>query len=483
MDAKFNDPAFKQFVDEVSPRTVRGIQPVFIAEFFTILQILWEIYQILKKLGVFSAWFQKRQVRLALKKASITEKEIALKKIRDGLSPVPVLARFLVLSFALLAPVSQAADGIFSSTMGDVVVQGRERFHTGYKRNLRQLERMQFRSFPEWQGKGDPIPAEFNWADKCGKLAVENQGGCGSCWWFGTKGAFSDHIQCSDHKNGQDLISGQWGIDCSGGGSCGGGNVIFDAFMSPRGAVWTSEYGPYRARNSRCDKSKVVYHEQGITTGRVTAPGGGRARVEDIQRAIMETGTVAICGAARSLASGGWVEIINGQTNHCYRTPGWKEGSLHGKKAGVYWDVINNWLKSDGSLWGDEGHAYVRASNDGVSLAGSVITEAFYITYKPVCEPQPVADAGPEQSILNAVGHPDHTQIGTPALKDMSYSWSPAASLSDPTDAQPLARPKKTTVYTVKVTSPCGTSEAKVTVRVFNKVLKSDGVYVMKEIK
>lgn len=82
------DGEFTKWVDSVSPRKA-GVQPVFIAELFLVLQILWEIYQMLKKFGFFSAWFQTMKVRRAMKREEVKDKEIYLKKVRDGLvSPV-----------------------------------------------------------------------------------------------------------------------------------------------------------------------------------------------------------------------------------------------------------------------------------------------------------------------------------------------------------------------------------------------------------
>lgn len=70
------DAGFQKFLDTVSPRRPDGVQEVFIAELFLILQILWEIYQILKRLGFFKAWFQTIKVKAAMK-ASSKEKKLA----------------------------------------------------------------------------------------------------------------------------------------------------------------------------------------------------------------------------------------------------------------------------------------------------------------------------------------------------------------------------------------------------------------------
>ena len=79
---------FMKFVDGVSPR-VAGVQPVFIEELFLILQYLWEIYQILKSLGFFKAWFETMKVKRAMRGKTTAEKELALLKVKMDLV-VPV---------------------------------------------------------------------------------------------------------------------------------------------------------------------------------------------------------------------------------------------------------------------------------------------------------------------------------------------------------------------------------------------------------
>lgn len=82
------DGSFTKWVDSVSPRKA-GVQQVFIAELFLVLQILWEIYQIMKKFGFFKAWFETMKVRRAMRREEVKDKEVYLMHVRDGLiSPV-----------------------------------------------------------------------------------------------------------------------------------------------------------------------------------------------------------------------------------------------------------------------------------------------------------------------------------------------------------------------------------------------------------
>jgi hypothetical protein len=74
------------------------------------------------------------------------------------------------------------------------------------------------------------------------------------------------------------------------------------------------------------------------------------------------------------------------------------------------------------------------------------------------CEPQPVADAGPDRSICLG----DSTTVGTPAQAGHSYSWSPTGA----TTAQVNVSPSSTTSYTVTATTTCGSAQDSVVVSV-----------------
>jgi hypothetical protein len=60
-------------------------------------------------------------------------------------------------------------------------------------------------------------------------------------------------------------------------------------------------------------------------------------------------------------------------------------------------------------------------------------------------------------------------KIGTPALPETTYSWSPSDTLDSPLSPEPMASPKKTTLYTVTATTKCGSATSSVAVRVFRK--------------
>jgi gliding motility-associated-like protein len=72
----------------------------------------------------------------------------------------------------------------------------------------------------------------------------------------------------------------------------------------------------------------------------------------------------------------------------------------------------------------------------------------------------PNANAGPDVTICEG------QSANLSASGGVTYSWSPAAGLSNPNIANPVASPTETTTYTVTVTSTCGTNSDDMTVTV-----------------
>lgn len=85
-------------------------------------------------------------------------------------------------------------------------------------------------------------------------------------------------------------------------------------------------------------------------------------------------------------------------------------------------------------------------------------TNGFSIPAACQCSPQPIANAGPNQTI--AAG--GSATIGTAAQAGHTYSWSPGGA----TTAQITVSPATTTTYTVTATTTCGSASDSVTVTV-----------------
>lgn len=88
-------------------------------------------------------------------------------------------------------------------------------------------------------------------------------------------------------------------------------------------------------------------------------------------------------------------------------------------------------------------------------------------TVEVFVESAPVADAGADVSIGDCPGQSTTLDASASTGKNITYSWSPAASLSDATIANPVASPAATTTYTLTITDEFGcTSTDQVTVTV-----------------
>jgi extracellular elastinolytic metalloproteinase len=85
-------------------------------------------------------------------------------------------------------------------------------------------------------------------------------------------------------------------------------------------------------------------------------------------------------------------------------------------------------------------------------------TNGFQVPPECLCNPQPIADAGPDQAVC--VG--GSVTLGTAARPDTTYLWTPGGE----TTAQITVSPTTTTVFTVRATTSCGSTTDSVTVTV-----------------
>ncbi len=85
-------------------------------------------------------------------------------------------------------------------------------------------------------------------------------------------------------------------------------------------------------------------------------------------------------------------------------------------------------------------------------------TNGFQVPPECACQPQPIADAGPDEQICLG----ESAILGTPAQSGHSYSWSPGGQST----AQITVSPAATTTYTVTATTTCGSAQDSVTVTV-----------------
>lgn len=292
----------------------------------------------------------------------------------------PILITILMLFSSIYAQ----ADNLTGFKPYPSVKIGSQEYFTGYQPKQKPLN-AQYRSFSPNKGAMafEPIPKEFSMKESVQRIFRQL---CGDCWAQGAITAFENIISWFDKAS--TFLSRQAQIDCSNFGSCGGGQLSMEALVT-KGATNESDY-PYKGSNGKCKAYPVRYKAlDSFYVKNLTWP--------ELQRALLETGALEVCGASSALKSGGWVSSNpSGRVDHCYALVGWYDGLTHGKPAGSYGIIANSW----GSGWGDNGFGYYLLAKDGINLDGDVITEAQGVIYKPACFPQPVANAGPEHHIL-----------------------------------------------------------------------------------
>lgn len=274
-----------------------------------------------------------------------------------------------------------------------MIVNGVKQY-LGYHPTWEQYDGARFKNFNDYSGRtaGETVPAEFDFR-LVGASPVRRQM-CGDCWAQGGISAWEFNVTAADRSSR--VFSVQDVIDNSGFGSCGGGQLSL-AHME-KGAALESEY-PYKGRTGS-RRSDVKRYEAAIEVGYLRGADGKFPTLQDIQRAIMETGALEVCGSASALGSGGRQDTIrSGSTNHCYALVGWLDGKAHGWLDATYLIIKNSWGDSsnsklspdNGKGWGDKGYGYYPlAKGDGVHLKGSVITEIQWARYKPLPPPEPV---------------------------------------------------------------------------------------------
>lgn len=266
---------------------------------------------------------------------------------------------------------------------GVVVIDG-EKYFTGYRPTEKQYEGAVYRDFPVWE-VSQPIPEELDFT----KIAPPNvvRQPCNDCWAQGAAMAFEGVIGWLDRASRS--ISRQAIIDCSGFGTCArGGEISVGFFMSPKGAVYTSDY-PQVGRDQRCQSSRLNFMEQARSVGMIRGSRGSLFKVEDLQRAIMAHGPLEVCGASSSLGGFDRDGFISknrrGGADHCWAMYGWLNGVAQGKPKGVYGIFVNSWGKN----WGKDGIVYLRLAQDDVNLDGGAVTEAAFIDYKDAPNQKP----------------------------------------------------------------------------------------------
>lgn len=218
------------------------------------------------------------------------------------------------------------------------------------------------------------LPSAYNWCGAHGGCtSVRDQGGCGSCWAFGTVGPLEAHLQAAGQT--ADLAE-QYLVSCNTSGwGCDGGWFAHDYHEwrkppseSQAGAVLESAF-PYVASDAAC--AGPYYHPHKIADWYYVEDSYTTPSVDAIKQAIYDYGPVAVAVCVDSAFQGYDGGVFDPATacneiNHAVVLVGWND-------AEQTWTLRNSW----GSDWGEGGYMRIRY---GVSRVGYA---ANYVIYTP----------------------------------------------------------------------------------------------------
>ncbi len=220
------------------------------------------------------------------------------------------------------------------------------------------------------------LPTSFDWRSQGGCTPVRDQGGCGSCWAFGTVAVLEAAILI---RHGIEVdLSEQWLLNCNRDGfSCSGGWFAHDYHQwkvdscGHVGAVLESN-APYAATEQACNCS--LPHSYRIDSWDYIGPDGdsdGVPDVEAIKQAIMTYGPVSaavyVDAPFTAYTGGVFNASAAGSVNHAIVLVGWDDAQ---GRSGV-WILRNSW----GEYWGESGYMRIEY---GCSSVGH---SACYVDY------------------------------------------------------------------------------------------------------
>lgn len=214
------------------------------------------------------------------------------------------------------------------------------------------------------------LPTSFDWRTLSGCPPVRNQGGCGSCWAFGTLGA----VECAILIRDQYLVdlSEQWLVSCNTYNySCDGGWWAYDFLIdtpdecSKIGALLESDF-PYTATDAACVCAARTYR---LSSWAEVNPSVSIPSVDAIKQAIMTYGPVAVAVRVDSAFTAYHDGVFNasavGAVNHAVVLVGWDDSQ---GAAGV-WFLRNSW----GSGWGESGYMRIAYGCSSVGYGATYV--------------------------------------------------------------------------------------------------------------
>lgn len=265
------------------------------------------------------------------------------------------------------------------------------------------------------------LPERFDWRDVNGTdytTPVKNQGGCGSCWAFGTVGPLECNIKIHDGDTVD--ISEQYLVSCnSDGWGCQGGwwaHNYHEFKPDPCGdvgALLEAEF-PYVARNVPCQCPYV--HTYLIYDWKFIGSQYNIPSVESIKQAILDYGPVSVAiyvdNGFQAYNGGVFNSTAQGDINHAPVLVGWDDHYYwNGNYYGV-WFLRNSW----GTGWGEAGYMNIVYGCNEVGYA------ACYVDYRgQKIPPKTTLDIG----VKGGVGLTVHvTNIGPADALNVNWTIS-----------------------------------------------------------
>jgi len=204
------------------------------------------------------------------------------------------------------------------------------------------------------------LPDSLDWREKGVVTDPKDQGACGSCWSFSATAVLESHVAIQTGKlfsfSEQQLVSCTPNPDqCGGTGGCEGSTQWLAFKYAQDAGMTTEDAWPYRARDDKCDVSKI----------KKVATIGGYVRLPTndynaLITAVATSGPIAISVAATQWQfydSGVYNGDCGTEINHAVTLVGYGTDA----EAGDYWLVRNSWS----SGWGENG--YIRIAKEKTS--------------------------------------------------------------------------------------------------------------------
>jgi cathepsin L len=214
--------------------------------------------------------------------------------------------------------------------------------------------------------------ASFDWRKQGKVTPVRDQGGCGSCWAFGTVASYEGSylVQNNSSVDGSE----QYLVSCSLNnlgarvGSCAGGWWAYDHIINQGDASEADV--PYAATDGSSTMCGATTPLRAVAWGYV-APDGGIPTVAAMKEALCTYGplgiTVRVTPLFQAYTEGIFDEHDPGPINHSITLIGWDD-------AKGAWLIKNSWGTSWGETGGfgtDRGYMWIAYDSNGIGTGAA----------------------------------------------------------------------------------------------------------------